>query len=383
MEYIDSLVDTFIRTGSSDLHLATNKIPRVRLNSSVVEMKGFSRVITEQDIETFMLTRQSHKLEDWEKFKRKKIHSLDSSLTFLNRRFRLHFYHSSSGMVLVFRILKEEIPTSESLNLPNEVMQLTKFSKGLILVTGATGSGKSTTLASLIDAINHERSKIIVTVEDPIEYVYTDDKSRIEQREVGLHVNSFEEATRDMMREDPDIILVGEMRDVSTIRNAITLSETGHLVLSTLHTKSVIDSIDRMIDVFPAEQQQQIRIQLSYVLIGILNQTLISSEGTEQTIPLCELLMNDSVTSSMIRQTKGGNNLKDYIRSSKNGSLHIIDNAAWHIENGRLTMNDCESVMDKPDLEVLKTILSQGTREQEPFIGSSRKQGIGYGKRRF
>lgn len=382
MVYLENVLNLFIESGSSDLHVSTGKIPMVRLLGSMVPIDSvesdFSyeiRKITDDDIIEFMKEHQKYKMKEFEKMQEGTVYSVDSSLSFGERRFRLHMYMNSSGITMVFRILQENIPTIEELFIPPEVNLFTKFKKGLVLVTGQTGSGKSTTLAAILEKINKESQKVIVTVEDPIEYVYTEKQCRIEQREVGLHVDSFSSATRDMMREDPDIILVGEMRDVETIRNAITLSETGHLVFATLHTKSVADSIDRIIDVFPASQQQQVRVQLSYVLLAILNQSLVRNSTGR--VPLCEMLILNDVTSSLIRQGKGNSTLRDYMRSSKNGSVHLIDNAAWHIENDRLTFEECQDFLSLSDIEVMTTML----RNKKP--DKKGKGAMVYGTRRF
>ena len=334
MDYVEEILDFFIKSGASDLHLSVDKPPMVRLHGKMEVVSNNHRNIEMKDIEEFMNKYQEYKLNEYQKLINNQIFSIDSSFSFHDRRFRIHIYKSFSGVVIVFRILQEEIPTIESLFLPSEVNLFTTFRKGLLLVTGPTGSGKSTTLAAILNKINHEQKKVMVTVEDPIEYMYKEDKCRIEQREVGIHVSSFGDATRDMMREDPDIILVGEMRDIETIKNAITLSETGHLVFATLHTKSVADSVDRIIDIFPAEQQQQVRVQLSYILLGVLNQNLV--KGNTGMVPLSELLILNPVTSSLLRQGKNNATLRDYIRSANNGSVHLIDNVAWHIKNNRM-----------------------------------------------
>lgn len=384
MLYLENILNLFIESGSSDLHISVGKIPMIRYLGSMVHVDEIKtdfdyeiRLVEDADIEEFMQKHQKYKMKEFGRILDGEKYSLDSSLSFGDRRFRVHMYCNSSGITIVFRILQERIPTIEELFIPEEVNMFTTFQKGLVLVTGQTGSGKSTTLAAVLEKINKEQNKAIVTVEDPIEYVYTEKKCRIEQREVGLHVDSFSSATRDMMREDPDIILVGEMRDVETIKNAITLSETGHLVFATLHTKSVADSIDRIIDVFPAEQQQQIRVQLSYVLLGILNQSLVRNQSGR--VPLCEMLILNDVTSSLIRQGKGNSTLRDYMRSSKNGSVHIIDNAAWHIKNNRLSLEECHDFLSASDLEVMTTILNSNGKKAE----KTGKGAVMYGARRF
>ena len=201
---------------------------------------------------------------------------------------------------MALRLLREEIPRLDSLGLPPAVLQLTDLHKGIVLVTGETGSGKSTTLAALLDAINHSRRCHIVTLEDPVEYVYKPDKCAINQREVGKDTRSFAEGLRASLREDPDVILIGEMRDRDTIETAITAAETGHLVFGTLHTGSASDAVDRMVQVFPPDAQTQIRLQLSMTLQAVLTQQLIARKGGGRVLA-CELMMVTDAIRNLIR----------------------------------------------------------------------------------
>lgn len=227
----------------------------------------------------------------------------------------------------------------------------------MYLVTGSTGSRKSTTLASLIHSINEERAENILTIEQPIEYIHKPIKSRIEQIEVGLHVDSFETATIAAMRQNPNIIFVGEMRELQTIQNAVTLAETGHVVYGTLHAKSVIDSIDRIIDVFPPEQQEQIRFQIARVLKGVMHQTLVKSD--DKVIPLAEQMVIDEVVSSMILGRQKSNTIRDHFRSKGlNGNVHIVDNAAWHIKSNRLTLESVKPYLSQNDYNTVNSIVN-------------------------
>lgn len=228
-------------------------------------------------------------------------------------------------------------------------------------MVGTTGSGKSTTLAAVIDAVNHSRSENILTIEQPIEYVHNPDKSRIEQIEVGVHIDSFEAATVAAMRQNPNIILVGEMRDLETIQNAITLAETGHVVYGTLHAKSVTDTVDRIIDVFPPKQQEQIRIKLAGVLRGILHQMLVRT-GQGGLVPLVEQLVVDDVIAAMILGKQKSNTIRDYLRGkSALGNVHIADNAAWHIRNGRIHIEDVKNMLSPDDYSLVKAMTQNET----------------------
>ncbi len=221
-----------------------------------------------------------------------------------NIRCRVNAYHQRGSHAACLRIMGDTVPTIESLKLPSVIRQFADLPRGLILVTGPTGSGKSTTLAAMIDYINRSRAEHILTIEDPIEYMYTPGKSTIHQREVGRDVDSFAGALRSALREDPDVILVGEMRDFETISAAITAAETGHLVMSTLHTTGAADTVNRIIDVFPPHSQNQIRTQLAYVLKGVVTQNLIPLNDGNGRVAATEILVCNDAVSNLIRSDK-------------------------------------------------------------------------------
>jgi twitching motility protein PilT len=219
-------------------------------------------------------------------------------------RFRVNVFMQRNGMSAVFRLIPEEIKTLRELDLPEQLASLIDVSEGLILLTGPTGSGKSTTLASLIDKINQEQQAHIITIEDPIEFVHHNQRCLISQRELASHTKSFQAALRAALREDPDIILVGEMRDLETISLAITAAETGHLVFGTLHTNSAIKTIDRVVDVFPESQQTQIRVMLSESLRGVIAQALLPRANHKGRVPVVEILVNIPAVANLVREGK-------------------------------------------------------------------------------
>ena len=345
------LLEYAIEQKASDIHITTNRPSTVRVKGEILKTDV---VISRNELMSFCQEYGYCTDSRYTDFINGLRKSVDSALTFNNRRFRVHLYQSINNTCAVLRLLAEKVPTLESLNLPSSVGKFITASSGLVLICGATGSGKTTTIASIIDRINKTSSQVIITIEDPIEYVYTEADSVIEQREVGTHVESFNQATVDALREDPDVIVVGEMRDLETIKNAITLAETGHLVFGTLHTKSAIDAIDRMVDIFPPEQQQQIRVQLASVLYGVVHQQLVTSRG--KVVALCEVLMVDAVIGGVIKQPNKSqlNTLRDYMRGKKEtGCVHVVDNALWHIQSGRLIPEDIKFNLTDEDFRML------------------------------
>lgn len=351
---LENLLDMAIDSDASDIHIKSNRNSILRVKGNI-EKTNID--VSEDGIYEFIYKYIDGTHDKIKEFLNMKRHSLDAAIKYKGRRFRLHMFRGINNVCLTLRLLAEKVPLLEDLNLPESVKSFTQAQSGLILVTGATGSGKTTTIASIIDKINKSKEVAILTIEDPIEYVYTEERAVIEQREVGSHVDSFSQATVDALREDPDIIVVGELRDLETIKNAITLAETGHLVFGTLHTKSVIDTVDRLIDIFPNEQQQQIRVQLSSILFGILHQQMLSVGGTVSVV--CELLMNDSVISGMLKNRGSQSSaIKDYMRSKREtGNVHIIDNVTWHIRNNRFKVNDAKHLMTADDYRAVTSRL--------------------------
>lgn len=285
---------------------------------------------------------------------------IDLAFNFGGRRFRANIFKDMYGLNMAIRLLSDIIPVFDDLKMPSCVKNFTKSSKGFVIVAGATGSGKSTTLASLINEINRDSEKVVLSLEDPIEYIHKPQKAWITQREVGTDVNSFAQGTKDALRQDPDIILIGEMRDYETISNALTLADTGHLVFATLHTNSAVEVIDRIVSTFPTGQQEQARSLLADTLTGVLHQSLVRSSRKPIRVPLVEVMTVDDSIRGMIRQHSNPNNLYDYMRSrTENGNVHIVDNAVGHIRQGLLAAEDVSRYLSQPNFELLCNIVGK------------------------
>lgn len=296
---INQLLDLTIARNASDLHLSAGFPPILRINGELVSVPGTS-VLTASEIENLILPL----LSDMQKNIYKQRIEVDFSFGHQNKgRFRVNVFYQMGTPSVSFRLIPFTIPLLEKLDLPDAFGKMIDLRQGFILVTGPTGHGKSTTLASFINQINMKRAAHIITVEDPIEYVYPKGKCLIEQREMYNDTRSWGNALRAALREDPDIVLVGEMRDLETISSAMTIAETGHLVLGTLHTNSAAQSVDRIIDVFPENQQPQIRLQLASTLEAILSQRLIPTVQPGRTLA-CEMLFANGAVKNIIREGK-------------------------------------------------------------------------------
>ncbi|MCG8366770.1 MAG: type IV pilus twitching motility protein PilT [Pseudanabaenales cyanobacterium] len=300
---IEDLMEEVVERGGSDLHLSASLPPYIRISGHLTptEYDPLSSEQCQRLIFSMLNnTQRKHLEQNWE---------LDCSYGVRGlARFRVNVYKDRGTYAACLRALSSQIPTMETLGLPNIVRELSEKPRGLILVTGPTGSGKSTTLASMINHINLTRAEHILTVEDPIEFVYEPVKSLVHQRQLGEDTKSFGNALRAALREDPDVILVGEMRDLETISLAITAAETGHLVFATLHTSSAAQTVDRMVDVFPPDQQQQVRVQLSNSLVAVLSQTLIPKQnpkpGEFGRVMAQEIMLVTPAIANLIREGK-------------------------------------------------------------------------------
>jgi twitching motility protein PilT len=300
LKSIDELLGVLVEQDASDLHLAAGSPPVIRVNGRLQRVPELEK-LTPEDTRTIVYrilsTEQQKTLET-----RRQI---DFSYSIPGvARFRVNAYFQRTSVGAAFRLIPTEIKTLEQLALPANLYELADMARGLVLVTGPTGSGKSTTLASLLDHINRNRHEHILTIEDPIEFLHWHRGCVVNQREIGPDATTFAEALRAALRQDPDVILVGEMRDLETISTALTAAETGHLVFATLHTQSAPQTIDRIIDVFPAAQQDQVRTQLAGTLQGIVTQNLVPTADGAGRVPALEILMPDDAVRNLIRQAK-------------------------------------------------------------------------------
>ena len=294
MMTVEELVAKAKKDGASDVHVIEGLPPKYRLDGQIQDMD--TEIVTHADavgVAKYLAGEEGYQSFD-------KTGEFDGAGTYAGNRCRIHLFKQQGNPSLALRLLRESIPKLENLGVPPAVYNLTDLHKGIVLVTGETGSGKSTTLAALLDSINHHYRSHIVTLEDPVEYLYKPDLCAINQREVGKDTASFAEGLRASLREDPNVILIGEMRDKDTIETAITAAETGHLVFGTLHTGSASDSIDRMVQVFPADEQTQIRLQLSMTLMAVLTQQLIPKKAGGRALA-CELMIVTDAIRNLIR----------------------------------------------------------------------------------
>ncbi|MFY9821622.1 MAG: type IV pilus twitching motility protein PilT [Thermoanaerobaculia bacterium] len=296
---LNQLLKSMVEMGGSDLHITTNSPPQVRVDGHLrpLSLPPMTPSETKQLAYSILTDNQKHRLEE----------NLEIDLSFGIKglaRFRANIFHQRGAIAAVFRQIPYEIKGFRELGLPIIIERLCEKPRGLILVTGPTGSGKSTTLAAMIDKINRERSEHIVTIEDPVEYLHSHKKCIVNQREVAADTHSFTAALRSALRQDPDVVLIGEMRDLETVEAALRIAETGHLTFATLHTNSAAQTINRIIDVFPAHQQGQIRAQLSLVLEGIVCQALLPKVGGKGRAMAMEILIPSSAIRNLIREDK-------------------------------------------------------------------------------
>ncbi|RDW16343.1 type IV pili twitching motility protein PilT [Oceanobacillus arenosus] len=334
-ETIEELLEQAYAKGASDLHITVGSKPIFRINGELIPQG--ETILTNEDTEN--MAKAIIKDADWDRFI--DIGELDFSYMIENvSRFRVNTYHQRQKIGIVARVIPSQIPSIEQLGMPLILKDLAKKPQGLILVTGPTGSGKSTTLAAMIDYINQSSAKHVITLEDPIEYEHQHLKSIVNQREVGIDTGSFANGLRAALRQDPDIILVGEMRDYETISTAITAAETGHLVFATLHTSSAAQTIDRIIDVFPPFQQPQIRIQLASVLEGIISQRLLRRADGSGRIAATEILINLPSVANLIRNEKV-DQITNILQTSRAAGMHTLEMSVKELlDSGILTFGD-------------------------------------------
>ncbi|MFZ5437570.1 MAG: type IV pilus twitching motility protein PilT [Patescibacteria group bacterium] len=314
-----AILDLLIAQGGSDLHLIVGSLPTIRVQGKLYPVKNIEllNLETAQELIFSLVTDEQRQYIITNK-------ELDFSYQHDDgARFRVNVYHEKGNLSAAFRFIPSKISTIDELGLPPIFHQFTQYPQGLILITGPTGEGKSTSLAAMIDEINHVRAEHILTIEDPIEFVYRPNKSIISQREVSRDTNSWDMALRSALREDPDVVLIGEMRDFETIASAITIAETGHLVFATLHTATAAQTIDRIVDVFPAHQQSQIRMQLAGTLQAIVSQRLVTKVDGDL-MATVEIMIANSAVRSMIRDGKT-HQLDSVIQTSSQEGMMLFE----------------------------------------------------------
>ena len=328
------LLDLAVGKKASDLHLTVGVPPMIRIDGALMAVPGESALTGEMSaklIQSFMTPEQVERL--------KVRQEVDFSFGYQNMRFRTNTYFQKGNLAASLRLIPKMIKSIIELGLPPILEKFTTQSQGFMIITGPTGHGKSTTLAAMINEINHKRSEHIVTIEDPIEYVFEHDKSIISQREVGSDTNSFARALRSCLREDPNVVLVGEMRDLETIEAALTIAETGHLVFATLHTNSAAQTADRIIDVFPPHQQQQVKMQLAYVLLGVISQRLIPKTQGGRVVA-CEIMIANSAVRNTIREGKT-HQLNNIIQTSAAEGMITMDKVlAELVSKGEISIDN-------------------------------------------
>ncbi len=352
---VDLLLERAVALNASDLHLTAGSPPIVRLNGTLVPLEGFARLTPETTRDLL------YRVLSTEKQKRLEIdRQIDLSYGVPGlARFRMNVYIQRDSVAAAFRMIPATLKTLEELGLPASLIELTKKPRGLVLVTGPTGSGKSTTLAAMIDEINRTRNDHIITVEDPIEFLHRHKRCIVNQREIGSDATGFGEALRAALRQDPDVILLGEMRDLETISTAITAAETGHLVFGTLHTQTAPSTVDRIIDVFPAAQQHQIRTQLAATIQGIITQALLPTADGSSRVAALEILFPDDAIRNLIRQGKT-EQIYSYMQTGTKRGMQTMEQALADLVLRMVVTRD-EALSRSSRVDQLVGMLDRGT----------------------
>ncbi len=343
-ESLDAMLVALINAGGSDLHLTVGAPPTIRVHGELRYLPDYERM---SQIDVAMLARAATSDDQWTRFRDSSELDFAYSIQHVSR-YRVNLYQQRGSVGAAFRAISDRIRPLDELGVPESVGRFASLHRGLVLVTGPTGSGKTTTLAALLDLANRTRSSHIVTIEDPIEFLHPHKKSLVNQREVGADTKDFSTALKHALRQDPDIILVGELRDLETTQTALTAAETGHLVLATLHTQSATQTIDRVIDIFPPHQQQQIRAQLSMALQGVVTQALCArADGTGRTI-ITEIMTATPAIRSLIREGKT-HQIPSFMQAGGNdGMLSFDQHLAERVRHQIITIDQaldlCHSV---------------------------------------
>ncbi len=342
---IQQLFKLMVENGGSDLHLTVGTPPGLRVNGEIVRVKipALTAADTKRLIYQILTEEQKNEFE--------KNLELDFSFGIKGlARFRANVFYSKGGCAAVFRQIPSVIPDFKTLNLPNILLEMTDVSNGIILVTGPTGSGKSTTLAALLDRLNENESGHIITLEDPIEFVHPHKGCIVNQREIGSDTNDFDVAIKSLLRQDPDIVLVGELRDAQTIEAALTIAETGHLVFGTLHTNSCVQTINRLINVFPADEQDQVRTLLSFVLQGVIAQQLIPKTFDSGRVCTMEIMRSTPAIRNLIREDKVHQIYSQMqIGQEKTGMTTMNQSLRRFVENGMIDGDTAMAYSTEPE----------------------------------
>jgi twitching motility protein PilT len=354
MANLHQLLKAMIEKGGSDLHITTSSPPQLRIDGKLqpLKMPPLSPPETKQLCYSVLTDAQKHKFEE--------TNELDLSFGVRGlSRFRANVFMQRGAVAGAFRAIPYKIKTFEELGLPRVVTEISKKPRGLVLVTGPTGSGKSTTLATIIDKINTERQEHIVTIEDPIEYLHPHKSCVVNQREVGADTAGFKQALKYILRQDPDVVLLGEMRDLETIEAALTVAETGHLAFATLHTNSCVQTINRIVDVFPAYQQPQVRAQLSFVLEGVLSQTLLPrANGPGRALAL-EVMVPNPAIRNLIREDKIHQIYSQMQIGQDKFGMQTMNQALAGLYLKRLISMD-DAIARSSDPDELRNLINQG-----------------------
>lgn len=370
---INELLKKAVQMGASDLHIKVGSVPIIRLDGELTTLSGEKR-LTLEDTTNIASTIMNEAQK--EAFKKKNEIDISYSIPGFGR-FRCNTFVQRGTIGIVFRVIPTKIPDIEQLYLPPVLKKIALEPRGLILVTGTTGSGKTTTLASMIEFINLNRTNNIITIEDPIEFLFRDKSSIISQREIGSDTESFSKALRSALRQDPDVILVGEMRDFETIQTALVAAETGHLVLSTLHTVDATETVNRIIAVFPPYQHKQVRMQLASILKAIISMRLVPRADGKGRVPAVEVLIGTSTIKDCVEDPDKTKLIPDFIAQGYTQyGMQTFDQSLFDLyKNGLITYEDALQRATKPDDFVLKIKGIRSTSEwQEGIISSEKKE---------
>lgn len=338
------LLSYMVDLGASDLHLTSGRPPVLRYHSEMVNVPGF-QMLHHKAIEPILKAM----MEPWQWAIFEDTNEMDFAYSLSGiGRFRVNVFRQRASIAAVLRSIPNTVPVFNDLGLPDSVRQLTKRKSGLVLVAGATGSGKSTTLAAMIDLINRERACHIMTIEDPIEFLHQHKRSVVNQRELGTDTKSFQAALRQVLRQDPDVILVGELRDLETIQLCLTAAETGHLVFGTLHTHDAPQSVDRIVDVFPTEQQEQVRVMLSNTLEGVICQQLVKKNVGTGRVPAVEVMVANGAVRNLIRENKTFQLYSAISSGSRYGMVSMDQSLAKLVRDRKISMEEAELASRNP-----------------------------------